>query len=76
MAARVNIGTRVTPATLERLDRIAEAIAEQTPGLEATRSDAARAAIEVGLEPLEKRLGLVLLASAPKGAAPARKPKK
>ena len=76
MAARVNIGTRVTPATLERLDRIAAAIAEQTPGLEATRSDAARAAIEVGLEPLEKRLGLVPPASAPKGAAPARKPKK
>ena len=76
MAARVNIGTRVTPATLERLDRIADAIAQQTPGLEATRSDAARAAIEVGLEPLEKRLGLVTAAPDPKGAAAARKPKK
>jgi len=76
VAARVNIGTRVTAATLERLDRIAHAIAAQTPGLDATRSDAARAAIEVGLEPLEKRLGLVASTPDAKGTASARKPKK
>ena len=56
--AKVHIGTRVEPALIERLDRLAAALAARTRGADLHRSDAARAALERGLALYEKELGL------------------
>lgn len=81
--AKLNIGTRVEQTTVERLDRIARVLSEQTPGLEVNRSDAARMAIELSLDALERRAGITSAAPTPKPAQkkpaqkkPPRKPAK
>lgn len=71
--AKVMAGTRLEQATIDRLDKIAAEMGRRSGGLEVSRSDATRAAILHGVDVLEQEFGLV---AAPKGAAPARKPKK
>lgn len=56
--ALVTVSGRILPSTVERLDRIAEALSERLPGRPLKRSDAIRAAIEKGVEALERELGL------------------
>ena len=53
MATMRNFAVRLDDAQVARLERLAEAIAEHTPGMDVTRSDAIRATIERGLDALE-----------------------
>jgi hypothetical protein len=48
----------VDEACLPRLDRITHAYSAKVPGSRLTRSDAGRAAIHVGLDTIERDLGL------------------
>lgn len=52
------IPLRIEQATLDRLDRIAEALSERAAGVRVTRADASRIALDRGAEALEKELGL------------------
>ncbi|WP_437983741.1 hypothetical protein [Sorangium sp. So ce117] len=52
------VSGRILPATVERLDRIAATLAQRRPGEIVQRSDALRAAIERGVEVLERELGI------------------
>jgi hypothetical protein len=76
------VSGRILPATVTRLDRIAEELGKRRPGEVVKRSDALRAAVERGVEVLERELGIAAgeeAAPAParKGAKrPARKPAK
>lgn len=79
----VTVGGRVLPSVLPRLDRIAEVLTSRVPGSSLKRSDALRAAIERGVEALERELGIegeATTATSPapvkKGPKPARKPAK
>jgi hypothetical protein len=79
---RVTVGVRIDPSHVERLDRVAGEMTRRAVGAEVKRSDAARVAMERGIDSLEDELGLEALPAvagakpAKKGAAPARKPKK
>jgi hypothetical protein len=64
------VAGRFAGATVERLDRLAEAMSKAAAGARVTRSDALRIAVEEGLPVLEARFGL----SAEKGGA--RRPSK
>ena len=66
------VGIRVPPEMIARLDRIAAALAERAEGSEVRRSDAARVALELGVEALERKLALD---TETEGGKPARKPK-
>lgn len=55
---RVLFPVYVDPAYLPRLDRIVNAYRARFPGARLTRADAGRAAIHVGLEAIERELGL------------------
>lgn len=70
MAAKGNIGIRVSDAMVARLDRIARTLSDRAEGANVTRSDAARVALESGVDALERKLGL----ASGEGAAPANKP--
>ncbi|WP_438014910.1 hypothetical protein WMF18_28985 [Sorangium sp. So ce315] len=77
----VTVSGRVLPSVLPRLDRIAEVLTSRVPGSNMKRSDALRAAIERGVEVLERELGITPEeAAAPStakgGKGPARKPAK
>jgi hypothetical protein len=48
----------VDPEQIVRLSRLAEALKARHPGLQITRPDAARAAVHVGIETLEREMGL------------------
>lgn len=48
-----NFAVRLDETQVARLERLAEAIGERTPGMDVTRSDAIRATIERGLLALE-----------------------
>lgn len=67
----VNVGLRVEPSVLARLDKIAALLAVRAKGATVTRSDAARISLVGGIESLERELG-----ASPQGESPARKPKK
>ena len=74
----VTVSGRVLPATVRRLDRIVEVLTARRPGEVVKRADALRAAVERGVEALERELGIVgeePTKPAPKGGKPARKPK-
>ncbi len=51
------LNMRVSSDDMERLDRLVSAIEAKTPGVELTRSSAARAALLRGLEALEGEYG-------------------
>ncbi len=61
------VGARVEQETLARLDRVAAVMGDHAAGANVSRSDAARVAIELGVEALERRFGL---AGAEAGGAP------
>jgi hypothetical protein len=61
--------SRLPASILARLDALAAAMAEATPGMKVSRSDAMRVAVEGGLPDLEARY-----ASGEKGPKPASKP--
>jgi len=73
MAASPHLDIRTTDEVLERLDRLAVRLSR--PGLEVSRSGAARAAVLRGLEVLEAE-SIAAEPSAKKGSAPAAKPAK
>jgi hypothetical protein len=83
--ALTNIGTRVRAETVARLDALIPRLAARVPGADFTRSDAARAALERGVEVLEAELTPIpppvapappsTRKTSPKGGKPARKPK-
>jgi predicted transcriptional regulator len=52
------ISVRLDAASTERLDRIAEALAERAQGARITRSNALRVAVERGIELLESELNV------------------
>jgi hypothetical protein len=56
--AKVMVGARVEQETLARLDRVAAVMGDHAAGANVSRSDAARVAIELGVEALERRFGL------------------
>lgn len=68
----VTISGRVKAATIPRLDRIAEVLNTRLPGSVLKRADALRAAVERGVEVLERELGI---ADAPP-VKPSAKPSK
>lgn len=70
MAAKGNIGIRVSDAMVARLDRIARTLSSRAEGANVTRSDAARVALESGVDALERKLGL----ASEEGGPPAAKP--
>ena len=70
MAAKGNIGIRVSDAMVARLDRIARTLSDRAEGANVTRSDAARVALESGVDALERKLGL----TSGEGTPPANKP--
>lgn len=70
---RPTVSGRVLAATLERLDRITQALAEKRPGEVVKRSDALRVAIERGVEVLEHELGLEAEAAPAKSTSTAKK---
>jgi hypothetical protein len=55
---KVLFSVYVDPACLPRLDRIAEAYRARVPGARIGRAAAGRAAIYVGLDAIERELGL------------------
>ena len=58
--ARVLFEMHIDPDLPHRVDRIAEAFEERLPrGARITRADAARAAFNVGVESIERELGLI-----------------
>lgn len=79
---RLTVGVRLDPARVDRLDAVAAEMTRRAAGAEVKRSDAARVAMERGINSLEKELGLEVAAlvdvakPAKKGAATARKPAK
>jgi hypothetical protein len=61
---------RLAPEYFDRFDRIAEAFMGRLPrGGYVTRIDAARAVINVGLDTMERELGLPAVTSAPEQKA-------
>ncbi len=56
--AKVMVGARVSRETLDRLDRVAVVMGDRAAGATISRSDAARVALELGVEALERRLGI------------------
>ncbi len=50
---------RFSDDIIARVDEIARALARGTPGIQVTRSDALRAAVEAGLPALELKHGVV-----------------
>lgn len=54
----VGASGRYRPETLERLDRIAEALVARSGGVIVRRADALRLATERGVEVLERELGI------------------
>jgi hypothetical protein len=46
------------PAAIARITRLASALRARQPGLRITRPDAARAAVQVGLDALEREMGI------------------
>jgi hypothetical protein len=79
---KVTVGVRIDPTRVDRLDRVAAEMTRRAAGAEVKRGDAARVAMERGIDSLEKELGLEALPAvaaakpAKKGVAPARKPTK
>lgn len=73
--AKVTIGVRVDPEAAARVDRLA-AVMTEAASAELTRGDAARAALLLGLEALERKHGLAPAGAEKKGAKPANKPNK
>jgi hypothetical protein len=71
---RTQLGLRVDDSVLERLDACAVEMARRAAGAEIVRADAGRAALLLGLDLLEAKLGLE--PSASKGAKPVNKPKR
>lgn len=72
--AKVALNVKVDPEAIERLDRIASAMAERSGGADVTRSDAGRTVIAAGIPVVEERMGIA--AKPTKGGAKsARKPK-
>ena len=69
--SKEQVGFRLEPEQLERLDKLAEALTKRTAGVTVNRSSAARAALDRGIEELEKDIGL-----AAKGTKPPSKAKK
>jgi hypothetical protein len=71
-----SVSGRILPATVQRLDRIADALSERRPGEVVKRADTLRAAIERGVEVLERELGIAATEPPPasKPAKPRRKP--
>jgi len=55
---KVHAGIRVDPAVLVRIAAIAVELSKRAEGTEVTRADAARTVVMVGVETLEKRLGI------------------
>jgi hypothetical protein len=75
--AKVMVGARVEQETLARLDRVAAVMGDHAAGANVSRSDAARVAIELGVEALERRFGLaadaeIRVAHSPRGERRAR----
>ncbi|WP_434048064.1 MULTISPECIES: hypothetical protein [Sorangium] len=76
------VSGRILPGTVERLDRIVAALAARRPGEIVQRSDALRAAIERGVEVLERELGIqpaepsTNAPAASKGGSATSKPRK
>ena len=64
------VGARVEQETLARLDRVAAVMGDHAAGANVSRSDAARVAIELGVEALERRFGLADAEA--RGALPAK----
>lgn len=58
-AKRPGVGINLDAPTLARLDAIAAELTKAAAGATVTRTNAARAALLLGMEALEKRLGLV-----------------
>lgn len=56
--AKVMVGARVERGTLARLDRVATIMGDRAAGASISRSDAARVALELGVEALEQRFGV------------------
>ena len=52
------LNVRASADDVDRLDRLAQALSDRTPGLSVNRSAAARAAILRGLDALEVELGV------------------
>lgn len=53
----VQVGLRLPAAVIEAIDAHAQSIMAQVPGLEVSRSDAARALLMLGLESAKRRRG-------------------
>jgi hypothetical protein len=70
--AKVMVGARVEQETLARLDRVAAVMGDRAAGASISRSDAARVALELGVEALERRFGLAVDAGEPPPPAPHR----
>lgn len=70
--AKVMVGARVEQETLARLDRVAAVMGDRAAGASISRSDAARVALELGVEALERRFGLAIDAADGSPAAPHR----
>jgi hypothetical protein len=71
--AKEHLGIRAEQATIDRIDAVASALSARVAPAEMTRSDAARVALDRGLDVLEVELGI---APSAKGKKPARKPAK
>jgi hypothetical protein len=69
--AKITVAIRIEPDDVRRCDAVADAMAKAA-GAEMGRGDAARAAVLLGLDELEKKFGLTSKGS----AATASKPKK
>lgn len=52
------VSTRLDEATIERLERIAEALSKRAGGVVLKRGTVVRTAVERGIEALEAELGL------------------
>ena len=79
---KVTVGVRVEPSRVERLDKVAAEMTRRAAGAEVKRGDAARVAMERGIDSLEKELGIEALFAVDvakptkKGPTTARKPAK
>jgi hypothetical protein len=56
---KVQVSLRLDQADVDRLDAVTRAFEARTPGMELTQSAAARAALRVGLEAVERGFGSV-----------------
>ena len=69
--AKVTIGVRIEEETQRRIDAIAKELSGRAAGVEAKRSEVARAALEKGVKALERELGINV--AKPKKAAKLKK---